>query len=217
LNFADLRFLRPVKVEETKTFTFSSKKLFMSAQTTITAYTGGQKAKFIIHVHNESSSDVMSTIIELVRHVNYNSDEPKKKTKQKKECIKTSRYEGVVARTMKEIEAIFTIPSVAPTSDGSCRVLEISYSIKITALLGGLHSDPSLYIPIIIGTVPYFQAAIPIQNAEQTPNLLLNLNSARESIGWNVGASTSSNAFLPSAPVPTTPEDYDMRKIIKLL
>lgn len=185
----------------------------MSAQTTITAYTGGQKAKFIIYVNNESSSDVMSMVIELVRHVNYNSDEPKKKTKQKKECLKTSRYEGVTARTMKEIEAIFTIPSVAPTSDGSVRVLEISYSIKITALLGGLHSDPFVSIPIIIGTVPYFQAAIPVQSTQPAPNLLLNLNSARESVGWNIGASTSSRAFLPSAAVPTTPEDYDMRKL----
>lgn len=195
----------------------------MSAETLTTGYVGGENAKFFIHVNNESSSDVVATVVELVRIVNYNSDEPKFKTKTKNESLKSARFEGVAAKTTKQINAFLTIPSVAPTSDNSCRVLQVSYGINITALMSGLHSHLTVKLPIIIGTIPYvnIDENIEFDNVMIEPTTSTateqgsNIRSifSRDSIGWNLGPSTSSVSMpRPSAPIPSSPEDYDMRK-----
>lgn len=203
----------------------------MSAETFTTAYVGGENAKFFIHINNESSSDVVASVLELIRTVNYNSDDPKQKTKIKNESLKSARFEGVAAKSTKQINAFLTIPSVAPTSDTSCRVLQISYGINITALMSGLHSHLTVNLPIIIGTIPYMKIDEPLEldnimiepstststssGQEQVPNIRSIFS--RDSIGWNLGPSTSSVSMpRPSAPAPNSPEDYDMRKFFFL-
>lgn len=245
MNFVDPRYRVPGTVEDTKNFSFSSKPMRMSVEAPVTAFVCGQKASFLVCYNNDSSTTVAQTTVQLVRTNQYNADTPKTRVKLGNEGIKMSSFEGVPGKTAKNVEVHLVIPSVAPSSDGSCRVLIIAYEIHITAVFGGLHSDHTLKIPIVVGTVPFLSpelltpsanndaapeypsATAPLFNGASAPLFHIapssssqpapNIRStfSRDSIGWNFGPS-SSTAFIqgPSAPVPTTPEDYDMRKFL---
>ena len=47
-----------------------------------------------------------------------------------------------------------TIPPVAPTNIFQCRVLKVSYEIRVVLIPSGLHRKTSLCLPITIGTIP---------------------------------------------------------------
>ncbi|RNA22081.1 Arrestin domain-containing 3, partial [Brachionus plicatilis] len=46
------------------------------------------------------------------------------------------------------------IPSVCPSSNGTCRIIEISYKIVFNFDASGLSKSKDMEIPIIIGTIP---------------------------------------------------------------
>jgi hypothetical protein len=212
----------------------------MSVDAPVCGFVCGEKAKFLVSYRNESSTEVYQTRIQLMRISHFTASEPNVKTKTGIQEMTSATFEGVPKKTSKNIETFLVIPSVAPTSDGSSKVLKISYEIHISAVFGGFSSEHTLKIPIIIGTVPYLPSdllrdlsidnqdeipeyfSVPEQPQPSTssrtfqpPSQQYNVRSifTRGQNSWSLGPSTSSLVQRPSAPVPTTPENYDMRML----
>lgn len=204
----------------------------MTVKAPLTGYVGGQTAKFIINYENESSSLVLETKVQIIRVNHFNSDSPKRKTKFGNECISAQSFEGCPGKTSKTVESNIKIPSVAPSSDGSCRVLIITYEIHFIATFSGLHSDFKLVLPVVIGTVPYLSPELltplplyeqaldfPIASApppalpfaagakQEPPKDQTVINRHSIGFGWNFNPGPSTSAFAPSTPAfaPTAP------------
>lgn len=187
LNYESPALRSPLKVEAKKTFFLglSSKALFMSAEMPISGFVAGQNAPISISINNESNIEVEEVVITLKKLIHYNSQTPRRRTKERIESAAEVRHAGVGSKSKGNVEAQFTVPPVPPTNIAFCKVLQVSYYIHITARMGGIHRSAVLRMPITIGTVPlhnqqYASAPVSISN-------------------WNAQASTSNAP--PSAPL----------------
>jgi Arrestin (or S-antigen), N-terminal domain/Arrestin (or S-antigen), C-terminal domain len=201
LNFESPALRSPLKTETTKTFFLglSGKPLFLSAEVPISGFVAGQSVPISIKVNNESGTDVDETKISLKKIIHYNSQTPRRKTRERIESAAEVRHSGVPAKSKGNIEALLNLPPVPPTNTSFCRVLQVSYEIHVVAKVGGIHRSPVLRLPITIGTVP-------LNGYQYTPTNVSLSN-------WNMQPSTSSTNVAPySVAVPSAPVTFDLRK-----
>lgn len=151
----------------------------------------GQRVPVTIQIRNDSGIDVEETKIALKKYIHYNSQTPRRKTRERVESATEIKLSGVPKKSKGYIEGILIIPPVAPTNIMFCRVIQVSYEIHVVGKVGGIHRNPVVRLPVTIGTVPFYG----IQHAPQA-----------NTVNWNAYQlpSSSSNA-QPTAPIPTTP------------
>lgn len=83
------------------------------------------------------------------------SQTPYRKTKVEVDKMTEISVAGVGASSFKELKIILPIPQVLLSSNNRyCDVVEISYEVKIEAVVSGLHRNISLKFPIEIGSIP---------------------------------------------------------------
>lgn len=155
LNYENVSLRQPAKVESSKSFflgIFSSQTLFMSAETAISGYVAGQPANVTVQINNESTVEVSEVALELKKIIHYNSDKPRIKTKKRYEIVSKKSFPGVAVKSKASVLTSLNIPAVPPTNIGTCRVLQVFYQLRITAVVKGLHRDLVVKIPITIGT-----------------------------------------------------------------
>ncbi|KAG5679987.1 hypothetical protein PVAND_009521 [Polypedilum vanderplanki] len=224
LNYGNPQLKLPLKTETSKSFymgLFSSQLLHMSAEIPFCGYVSGQFATISVFINNESNVEVLEIIAELKKLIQYNSDTPRMRTKQRIESCAVSKDKGVPTKSKLSTEIILVIPAVPPTNTGTCRVINVFYEIHVTARVKGFHRNPYVVIPITIGTVPLIS-----MTTGMYPQLPQN-DTSELTAGWSMPMpqqqpSSSATAPLslplqiplqptriaPSAPQPTTPEDY---------
>lgn len=99
--------------------------------------------------------------------------------------------DGVKAASNISFQKDLQIPRILMASNSRyCNVVQITYELKIEALTSGCGSNPTIKIPITIGSVP--------MNLEQTVT------------NFPVVTPYADNVFIPSAPA------SDLRKFVLL-
>lgn len=199
LNFVKETLRNPIQYQDFKKFKFSSKSPFMKAGVSTGGFVCGQKVEFNIHVENDSSVDIKVFKIELVKVFLYISNELDKGPDSQiaRKSVASKVIDGLPGKTTKDFKAFLSIPYVPPSSEGLCKILELSYEFHVTAKFKGLHSNLVLKIPIVIGTVPFvWENNLP----------------AYDFLDVNTGASTSS-ALSVLSPSPAT---NDIRENLNL-
>lgn len=86
--------------------------------------------------------------------VAYHSQTPTSKTKEEIVDIQERRTGGVAKNDHGRFLVSLPVPPVPPTNINLCKVIHITYEIKVEARLSGLHTNPYICIPITIGTIP---------------------------------------------------------------
>lgn len=191
LNISNPSLRLPFKIEDKKYFETSTMFIGMSVQTARTGYVSGQRANFLVRINNQSGVYIRTVQVGLFQIIHYNSDNPKKK-KISINIIKSYDNADVPQFSSKEIKGHVNIPVLDPSTEGSCKVIEIFYEVHVKAKIDGLVSSPSVKIPIVIGTVPYVEMNELIQSvAEPHPS--------------------TSRAPLPTFVVSKPPEICDLR------
>lgn len=156
LNYESPALRTPLKTETTKTFFFGlgSKPLFVSAEIPLSGFVAGQSVPISVKINNESNVDVEEIKASLKKYIHYNSQTPRRRTRERIESAAEVRLGGVPGKSKGNFEAQLIIPSVPPTNIAFCRVIQVSYEIHVVAKVGGIHRSPLLRLPITIGTVP---------------------------------------------------------------
>lgn len=213
LNYESPALRSPLKTEITKSFFFgmSSKQLFISAEIPMSGYVSGQTVPITIRVNNDSKVDIEETKVSLKKYIFYNSQTPRRKTRERIESAAEVKYAGVPAKSKGHIEAQLVLPPVPPTNIIFCRVLQVSYEIHVVAKVGGIHRSPFLRLPLTIGTVPL-------------SGYQYNSSSAVQLTNWNMQPGTSNAnaaAAMPQYPMapssaPSAPNSQDLRKSNKI-
>lgn len=105
--------------------------------------------------------------------VSYHSQTPSSKTKEEIVDIQERRTGGVSKHDHGRFLVSLPVPPVPPTNINLCKVIHISYEIKVEARLSGLHTNPYIRIPITIGTIPlnlnYPDPKFPVINTISQP------------------------------------------------
>nr|XP_019535179.2 arrestin domain-containing protein 2-like isoform X2 [Aedes albopictus] len=188
------------KEKLTKTFCCwpcSSNPLHIAVEIPVSGYVPGQKIPITVALNNTSSTSVVGIKSSLERKVSYISQYPREKTR-----VVGKSLASVWTTVTRDEAASYTqkleIPSVAPT--GKCSVLAIEYFLKVKVHVDGLHSNPKIKIPIMIGTIPYASPPTMPTNAAATPY--------NDDIGWSADVAAPD---IPSAPVlPPSPTDTEV-------
>lgn len=113
---------------------------------------------------------------------------------------------GVRAASTKEFEKILKVPQVLlNTNTDTCKVVQISYVLKIEADIPGCHGNISFLIPITIGSVPLDISTTTIPHATAP----LHLTDAQSE-------TLPLNGSFPNAPTaPFSIEPSEIRKFLK--
>jgi len=83
-------------------------------------------------------------------------DNSGKKCKKHKKLMGNAVVDGCAAHAMATYRPEIEVPPVPPTDMRSSAVLKISYEIKIKGKVDRGRSEPSIKLPITIGTIPLF-------------------------------------------------------------
>ncbi len=117
-------------------------------------FVSGQVIKVSTEVTNMSTIPVDEMKFLLRKIVSYHSQTPSSKTKEEIVNIQERRTGGVGKNDHGRFLVSLPVPPVPPTNINFCKVIHITYEIKIEARLSGLHKNPYICIPITIGTIP---------------------------------------------------------------
>lgn len=168
LNYESPALRSPMKTELEKAFFFglSGKSLFVSAEIPMSGFVAGQAVPVLIKINNESKIDVEETKVVLKRHITYNSQTPRLRFRERLEAVAEVKNVGVPAKSKGNIETSLVIPAIPPTNIASCKVIQFSYQIHIICIVGGLHRNQILRLPVTLGTIPLqnfnYQASAPV-------------------------------------------------------
>lgn len=212
LNFESPALRSPLKTEVKKNFFFGlgSKTLFVSAEIPSSGYVAGQSVKITVTINNESNVDVEEIKISLKKFIHYNSQSPRRKTRERVESAAEVRHAGITGKNKGNIEAQLTLPAVPPTNTAFCSVLQVSYEIHIQAKVGGIHRSPYLRLPITMGTVP-------LQGYQFSAPTLINSSNWQLQPGSSTAPYPPQPSLYPPLPpsqvTPSAPMTQDLRKI----
>lgn len=136
-------------------------------------FVSGQVIKVSTEVTNMSTIPVNEMKFLLRKIVSYHSQTPSSKTKEEIVDIQERRTGGVAKNDHGRFLVSLPVPPVPPTNINLCKVIHITYEIKVEARLSGLHTNPYIRIPITIGTIPlnlnYPDPKFPVINTISQP------------------------------------------------
>jgi hypothetical protein len=118
LNYGNPSLRLPLKAETSKSFylgLFSSQVLHMSAEIPFCGFVSGQFTSVSVFINNESNVEVEHILVELKKLIQYNSDTPRMRTKQRIERAALSQETGVAPKSKRSADINLVIPAVPPT------------------------------------------------------------------------------------------------------
>lgn len=117
-------------------------------------YVPGQTIVIYANITNNSRVAVDDVRYYLRRTVRYHSQTPSMKTKEEIVNVQQQRTDGVPRMDDARFKVSLLIPAVPPTNTTLCKVVHISYDVKVEAKVPTMHTNPFVIIPVTIGTVP---------------------------------------------------------------
>lgn len=117
-------------------------------------YVPGQSIAVNARIANASNVDIDYMRFTLRKTIAYNSQTPSTKTKFDVETIQEQRTAGAKKSENIAYDVELVVPPVPPSNFGQCRVIHVSYEVKVEAKCGGPHHSPYILIPVTIGTRP---------------------------------------------------------------
>ncbi|XP_069691681.1 arrestin domain-containing protein 17-like isoform X1 [Periplaneta americana] len=158
----DPRNREPFKVEDSKHFCCCCCKSGPLTLVTVIPARGfvpGQSIPLTVEVDNASNVNIYEVVCELQKIVTYHSTSPQRKIKKDHVDVCRMNLDGSVAEgDSKTWAAKMNIPALPPSGLLKCSIIDIEYLLKVKAKPEGPHMDLKNNIPVILGTIPLWQA-----------------------------------------------------------
>lgn len=133
--------------------------LSMVATLPQSGFVPGQTVPVSVSIVNASNVTIDYVRFTLRKTIAYHSQAPSFKTKLEVETIQEQRVGGVAALANAEYAARLVVPPVPASNGGQCRVIDVSYEVKVEAKTSGPHQSPFVLVPVTIGTRPLTENA----------------------------------------------------------
>ncbi len=162
-------------------------------------YVPGERIPFTVTVENRSSRKVRSLTLHFVQRIVFRTSCKSTLRPRYVQQLESPMQIGPRATTTWNGE--FPVPAVCATSNGTCRLIEVSYALLLSVKLKCAISE-NLTIPITIGTIPLQPAggvAQPQPSYESCafgPTEIAGLDRVKGDVIEN-----NQNSFVPQYPV----------------
>jgi Arrestin (or S-antigen), C-terminal domain len=129
----------------------------LTAQIPMSGYASGQTIEISGELNNKSGVSVYEIHFQLKKTVTYYAQYPSYREKRQSLKLAEKSKTNITTDGCTKFSEVLVIPAVAPTNLTQSRVIHQTYTLIIEARVSGCHSNPVIYIPITIGTVPLRQ------------------------------------------------------------
>lgn len=167
----------PKQEETSKTFCYvficclGSSPLVMTASIPFSGFVPGQKIPITVELNNRSHVSVRSTKITLKGVHKFNFDYPSTSTIVEKYRLDYKLAAGVKSGTYVKLEETLKVPEMLnPSNEASCKIFQISYVIKIAAMVDDPHQAAVIHIPITVGSFPLIFKETHPKDSNQKPS-----------------------------------------------
>lgn len=127
----------------------------MSVSIPFSGFIPGQRIPITIEMSNQSHVDIRSTKITLKGLHTFLFDYPSARKHVEKYRLDYKLLSGVKSGKCVTLEESLKVPEMLhPSNDVNCKIFQITYVIKVTALVADPHQSASIYIPITVGSFP---------------------------------------------------------------
>jgi Arrestin (or S-antigen), C-terminal domain/Arrestin (or S-antigen), N-terminal domain len=151
----------PKREETSKTFCWfficclGSSPLVISVAIPYSGFVPGQTIPIFIEMNNQSHINVRSTKITLKGLHSFNFDYPSTYKQVEKYRLDYKLAVGVKSGKSLKLEESLKVPEMLnPSNEAHCKVFQITYVIKVAAIVDDPHTTPFVHIPITIGSFP---------------------------------------------------------------
>lgn len=170
----------PCKSEEVTSFCYwclcTSDPLNLTVTLPYAGFVPGQNIPMTIDIDNKTTVEILWTKITFTRKVEFTCDSPKLKTKTELNKILEVLIEGASELSTKRIQKELPLPHVLTSSTLElCKIIKISYDLRVEFETSGCHCNPFFDIPITIGVIPLDIEAFPFSFTEATAPTLRKL------------------------------------------
>ncbi|CAF0761104.1 unnamed protein product [Brachionus calyciflorus] len=116
-------------------------------------YVPGEGIVFDITVNNKSNRLISRMSVSLIQKIKFKANY---RTKLSYRTIENFRFPSSVQERsiVKWDNSVLIIPPICPTSDGRCKIIDVSYLVLFDFCASGLSLTKEMLIPIVIGTIP---------------------------------------------------------------
>lgn len=182
----------PKRDEISKTFCwfcccccFRNSPLVLSASIPYSGYIPGQKIPISIEMNNPSHVSVRATKISLKAVHTFSFEYPATCKQVEKYRLDYKIIAGVKSGKFIKIDDHLRVPEMLnPSNDVQCKVFQITYVVKIAAIVDDPHENPFVLLPITIGSFPLL-----FKETSSSPNNSMTTSTSLEThndfLNWN--------------------------------
>ncbi|XP_059611821.1 arrestin domain-containing protein 2-like [Phlebotomus argentipes] len=148
----------PAQMEYRKQFVLSSTArgiLAITVNVLKTGYVSGGVIPIEAIVANNCAYSINKIAFALRKIITYKCTYPAKAEKDEVTTIREKFVDCLVENEQSSFLERLEIPETPPTTLHFCNVLNIAYEARVMAVIPGITANPSVAIPIIIGTAPF--------------------------------------------------------------
>uniref|UniRef100_A0A1B0EUE3 Putative arrestin domain-containing protein 3 n=1 Tax=Lutzomyia longipalpis TaxID=7200 RepID=A0A1B0EUE3_LUTLO len=178
----DLSLSLPAQMEYKKQFVLSYATrgiLSITVNVLKTGYVSGGVIPIEAVVANNSSYSINKIAFSIRKIITYKCTYPMKAEKEEVTTVKEKFVDCLIENEQISFMERLEIPETTPTTLHFCNVLNIAYEARVVAVVPGLTANPSVAIPIVIGTIPF---ATDVSPSSQSQPLLLHEEQASSDI-----------------------------------
>lgn len=175
-NFPLLKY--PKREETIKTYCWfwmcclESSPLLLKASIKFSGFCPGQKVPITLEINNQSHVNVKCTKITLKGLHTFHFGYPSAAIHVEKYRLDYKLAMGCQARKSIKLEEFLRIPEMLnPSNDATCRVFQITYVIKVAAIVDDPYKNLFVHIPITIGSFPLISKENSLQLGEDATKI----------------------------------------------
>lgn len=183
----------PKREETTKTYCWfwmcclESSPLLLKVTIPFSGFCPGQKVPIYIVIDNQSHVNVKCTKITLKGLHTFHFEYPSNNKHVEKYRLDYKLGMGCQAKKSIRLEEFLRVPEMLnPSNEDTSRVFQISYILKIAAIVEDPHSSITIHLPITIGSFPLiFKGSNASQVDEESAKKIFNGNSKQAQTLYN--------------------------------
>lgn len=173
-----------------------SEPIMANFSITKSGYVPGEGISFKTSLNNKSNKKIKPMTIRLIQKLVFFAQGRSHGSALTVATITFDKF--VEARSIVDWIGVFVIPSVCPSSNGLCKIIQLSYQLVLNFDAEGLAVSRDVAIPLVIGTIP-LQGNSSAQPSYVSSVFGPSLEQSTEAADENLVS--DNNTFVPSYPV----------------
>lgn len=151
-DFPELKIpLRQDEAHDFCCFFCSTGKCLITVTIPCEGFSAGKSIPIKVEYANESNIDIERTLVKLLRTVQYICSTPYTETKKEYDKMVEISVEGCKTLQNKSLNFSLEIPeNVFGSNVRYCKIIQVSYSLRVESVVSGCHINPAFAFPITI-------------------------------------------------------------------